>query len=139
MVGRLCDEEAMNLSKHQKLVLAIASVLAFVIWLFPHWRVHVWRGVYHLWKDSGYSFLFLPPQKDADAIRAANPSSVFNITVDLDWRRQFYEWGTLAFLTGFALAAMAVWKGKASSRSGPVSATHGDSQPQNHFSQGESQ
>jgi hypothetical protein len=129
----------MNLSKHKKLVLAIASVLAFVIWLFPHWQVHVWRGGSHLWKDSGYSFLFLPPQKGTDTIRSIEGSSRFNITVDIDWRRQFYEWGTLAFLTGFALAGMAFWQDKPATRFGPRPPTLREPQPQNQSSQGEPQ
>ena len=97
----------MVFNSHQKVVLAVAAVLAFGIWLFPHWQVHAWRSGLHRWKDAGYSFLFLPPQETANEVRRVSP--YFNITVDIDWRRQFCEWGTLAFLTGFALAAIPFW------------------------------
>jgi hypothetical protein len=119
--------------------LAIAAVFAFLIWLFPHWQVHIWRAGYHLWRDSGYSFLFLPPQKEADAIRNLNRSALFSITVDIDWRRQFYEWGTLAFLTGFALAGIAVRQNRPATKSNPGPSTLREPQSRTQPSQGEPQ
>jgi hypothetical protein len=59
----------MKLTNHQKLTLAVASVLAFGIWLFPHWIVHARHpapGVRHYWYNAGYGFLFAPPRKVAN-------------------------------------------------------------------------
>ena len=117
----------MKLDQHQKLVLAIAAVLAFGIWLFPHWRAKATSQLYpsvHWQRDVGYSFLFSTPnhtkvlrrlfKPDADSQRLAE----FEITLTVDWQRQFYEWGTLVFVAGFALAGLAAFErsGAASSK-----------------------
>ena len=106
----------MNLSRYQKLVLSIASVLAFVIWLFPHWRLQAVYPRSMAWarRDGGYAFLFRPPPRGF-----LDEGSIF-WRPEVDWSRQSYEWGTLAFLTGFALAGMAVWQGKHTSKYPPA-------------------
>jgi len=100
----------MRVNKHQQLVLAIAALLAFGIWLFPHWRIHAHYRSQNVWHDSGYGFLFRPPTNLAGLLREKLSTELpgIEVTVVLDWQRQFYEWGTLVFLTGFALAGLAV-------------------------------
>jgi hypothetical protein len=125
----------MNLSRYQKLVLSIASVLAFVIWLFPHWRLQAVypRSIAWARRDGGYAFLFTPPPA-----RFLDGGSTF-WRPEVDWPRQCYEWGTLAFLTGFALAGMAVWQGKPTTRSGPRPPTLREPHSQNQPNQAEPQ
>jgi len=96
----------MRLNKYQQLVLAIASVLAFAIWLFPHWRFHIHYRSENTWMNSGYAFLFLPPDVPARVKKLSEDFPGCQVGVVLDWDRQFYEWGTLVFLTGFALAGL---------------------------------
>jgi hypothetical protein len=102
----------------------VPDTISSPIWLFPHWLVHARHpapGVRHFWYGGGYGFLFAPPPKVADDLRkwADEHGYVLEISMVVDWQRQFYEWGTLAFLTGFALAGLAVWRGETAIRSGP--------------------
>jgi len=134
----------MELAKHQKFTLTVASVLAFGIWLFPHWLVHARHpapGVRNYWYSAGYGFLFVPPRKVGDELRKWANEHEYDLEIGtlVDWRRQFYEWGTLAFLTGFALSGVVVWRRKPANRLGPSPPTLPEYQPQNQSGQEEPQ
>ena len=104
----------MSLTYNQKLVLSIAAVASFAIWLFPHWLCHVRHpapGVWNIRRDAGYSFLFLPPQAEAERVQkiAHDQNISVEITTVVDWTRQWQEWGTLAFLTALAFGGLGLW------------------------------
>jgi hypothetical protein len=101
------------------MVLTIAGSLAFGIWLFPHWQVRAHyrdQGHFVVLKESqdhpwpvgatGYGFLFAPPDLNPDLqllTRQDEKGDWWGFDVVVDWQRQFYEWGTLVFVTGVAL------------------------------------
>lgn len=118
-------------------------MIAFIVWLFPHWREVQVRHPHNIFVgyawERGYGFLFSPPRvykcayppgtefeqaggivcpppwapagadivpKGLDFIPDQMAAPDHTWRAEIDWPRQVSEWGTLVFLTAFALIAL---------------------------------